>query len=258
VEDPELESISLFLTERELNNTILNGKIEAFSIRHHPMMPDIPECVPYIDTTTSFEQQINSELKCPSINMNTNNDITTTNTTTTNTNNNNNHENIIDDITSNLINYPKPRSRSNSCTSDITSLGRPKDVKRSSSLGDLNTPSSKQLFLNLITTLNESFPDYDFQSTKLDQFIEMDVFSTMRSINSSLVEITEIFPNFLEKLWHSIDQCVSLRKNTTVFSYVSDNESDPFSQVGALWSFNYFFFNAQKMKICFFTCVARR
>ena len=50
----------------------------------------------------------------------------------------------------------------------------------------------------------------------------------------------------------------SLRKNTTVFSYVSDNESDPFSQVGSLWSFNYFFFNAQKMKICFFTCVAKR
>ncbi len=32
---------------------------------------------------------------------------------------------------------------------------------------------------------------------------------------------------------------------------------DPFSD-GALWSFNYFFFNKDLKRICFFTCLARR
>ena len=205
MEDVELESVSLFLTERELNNTILNGKIEAYSIRNPILLPDIPESKPFVDnlnniSTTEIHPTQNLELKSSNVNSNNNNSIE-------------NNCNNIDDVIFNLNNNrTKSRSRSNSCTSETLSInglgGRPKDVKRSSSLGDLNTPSSKQLFFNLISTLNESFPDYDFQSTKLDQFIEMDVFSTMRSINSSLVEITEIYPNFLEKLWHSIDQCV--------------------------------------------------
>ena len=125
-----------------------------------------------------------------------------------------NDQNNIEDVIFNLNNRPS-RSRSNSVTDNYFSpaigMTRPRDAKRSSSLGDLSTPSSKQLFFNLISTLNEAFPDYDFQSTKLDQFIESDLFPTMRSINNLLVDLKD-----------------------------------------------YFFFNAQKMKMCYFTCVAKR
>ena len=58
LEDPELESISLFLTEKELNNTILNGKIEAYSIRIPviPVLPEIPENnMPSAEIQTNFE-----------------------------------------------------------------------------------------------------------------------------------------------------------------------------------------------------------
>lgn len=264
LEDPELESISLFLTEKELNNTVLNGKIEAYSI-HVPfthLLSEIPE-----NNTTDIspaETQSNTEYSYGNENKKNEianiNKMTTSPTVTTPPSPSisiNECQNTIDDVIYNLNN--RSRSRSNSVTDNYftAAIGRPRDVKRSSSLGDLSTPSSKQLFFNLISTLNEAFPDYDFQSTKLDQFIESDLFPTMRSINNLLVDLKDISPNFLEKLWHSIDQSISL-KHSIVFSYKSDNESDPFSQVGVSWSFNYFFFNAQKMKICYFTCVAKR
>lgn len=266
LEDPELESISLFLTEKELNNTILNGKIEAYSIRIPviPVLPEIPENKPLnmssTDIPTNFENISGTESNMNVNNINKNNDMATSVTATNPPSPliSINDQNNIEDVIFNLNNRPS-RSRSNSVTDNYfsTSIGRPRDAKRSSSLGDLSTPSSKQLFFNLISTLNEAFPDYDFQSTKLDQFIESDLFPTMRSINNLLVDLKEISPNFLEKLWHSIDQSVNL-KHSIVFCYKSDNESDPFSQVGVSWSFNYFFFNAQKMKICYFTCVAKR
>jgi hypothetical protein len=46
-------------------------------------------------------------------------------------------------------------------------------------------------------------------------------------------------------------------KSCEIYSYVPDMEEDPFSD-GALWSFNYFFFNKELKRIIYFTCVATR
>ena len=39
----------------------------------------------------------------------------------------------------------------------------------SSPLGDLHEPATKQLLVSLITTMNASFPDYDFRSTHTER-----------------------------------------------------------------------------------------
>lgn len=126
--------------------------------------------------------------------------------------------------------------------------------KRSSSLGDLKVQSSRQLFLDLISTMNESFPDYDFETTKLEQFAEKDFFLAMSTVNSYFAELTEIDPQILERLWNAINEVVNLRK-CEVFSYTPDDEEDPFSN-GCLWSLNYFFFCKDLNTLCFLTCVA--
>ena len=61
---------------------------------------------------------------------------------------------------------------------------------------------------------------------------------------------------FLDKLWNTIDHEMTLRR-CEVFSYTPDNEDDPFSD-GALWSFNFFFYNKDIRRMCYFSCIATR
>ena len=127
--------------------------------------------------------------------------------------------------------------------------------RRATSLGDLKEPSSKKLLIDLISTLDEFFPDYDFESTKPEQFLIKEVNQVIQRVNESLAELTQERSTFLEKLWRSIDEVVNLR-SCDVFSLVPDMAEDPFSD-GTLWSFNYFFFNYELKQLVYFTCVAR-
>jgi len=152
-------------------------------------------------------------------------------------------------------------------------------------LGDLKEPTSKKLLIDLISTLDEFFPDYDFETTKYvartrldtyytpfsqdlfapfsftpaiprpEQFLIMEVNQVIPRVNEALAELTQERPTILENLWRSIDNVVSLR-HCDVFSLVPDMAEDPFSD-GTLWSFNYFFFNYDLKQLVYFTCVAK-
>jgi hypothetical protein len=157
VESPELNEICVSLSERELGNTIINGKIEAYQ----------------------FEDNFGKQFK---------------------------KEDGVSEIeTSPRLIAAAPvevTSRSRSYSSgQLKFLPTKSRKQRSSSLGDLDEGSSKQLLLDLISTMNESFPDYDFETTKIDQFVDTDVQSSMRTVNSFLAELTTTDARFLERLW---------------------------------------------------------
>ena len=120
----------------------------------------------------------------------------------------------------------------------------------------MGEPSTRRLLLDLISTLDDFFPDYDFNTTKPEQFLIKDVNQLIQTVNGYLAELTEERPNFLEKLWHGIDDVINLRK-CEAFSLVPDMTEDPFSD-GTLWSFNYFLFNYDLKQLIYFTCVAKR
>lgn len=123
-----------------------------------------------------------------------------------------------------------------------------------SPLGALSDPESRRLLIDLISTLNASFPDYDFSSLRPDQFTkEISPEVVSRSINRDLAEFTQ---PFLDEVWAAIEDSVVLHE-CEVYSYVPDLDSDPFSTDGILWSFNFFFFNKSLKRIVYFTCVAR-
>lgn len=127
--------------------------------------------------------------------------------------------------------------------------------KRSSSLGDLNDVSTRRLLIDLISTLNASFPDYDFSNASVDSFVpQTSLTYVLQRVNSYLAEITVNNPTFLDEMWRAVDEIISL-KQCEIFSYVPDMSEDPFSD-GSLWSFNFFFFNKDLKRICYFTCVA--
>ena len=126
--------------------------------------------------------------------------------------------------------------------------------RRASSLGDLSKPSARRLLVDMISTLNEFFPDYDFETTKPEQFVVQELNAVIRTVNSHFAELTETDSYFLERLWQGIDDSIDLNR-CEIFSYVPDMTEDPFSDC-SLWSFNYFFFNCDLKRITYFTCVA--
>ena len=126
--------------------------------------------------------------------------------------------------------------------------------RRASSLGDLSKPSARRLLVDMISTLNDFFPDYDFETTKPEQFVVQELNTVIRTVNSHFAELTETDSHFLDRLWQGIDDSIDLNR-CEIFSYVPDMTEDPFSDC-SLWSFNYFFFNCDLKRITYFTCVA--
>ena len=143
------------------------------------------------------------------------------------------------------------------------SRNSPSSMEASSPLGALAQPATRRLLVDLIATLNASFPDHDFSNLRPEQFCrEAGAQFAVRACARHLAELAtaERFRapgggEFLDELWAAIEEAIQLRE-CEVYSYVPDGESDPFSE-GALWSFNYFFFNKRLKRIVYLSCVAR-
>jgi hypothetical protein len=121
-------------------------------------------------------------------------------------------------------------------------------------LSYLGSNLTRRLLIDLISTLNASFPDYDFSSASPDSFVTQEMNLVVQKVNSFLAELTTISSTFLQEMWQNINTVMEL-KNCEIFSYIPDMEEDPFSD-GVLWSFNFFFFNKELKRILYFTCVA--
>ncbi|KAL4235454.1 RNA polymerase III-inhibiting protein maf1 [Mactra antiquata] len=140
------------------------------------------------------------------------------------------------------------------------SLSPNKSYGRSMSDGEsgylCDTISTKTLFY-LISTLNASFPDYDFSNAKSEEFSkEPSAQWVINTVDGHLQpSANEIFMNLKQNLWSAIDEEIQLR-DCDVYSYNPDLTSDPFGEDGCTWSFNYFFYNKKMKRIVFFTCRA--
>ncbi|TMW65727.1 hypothetical protein Poli38472_008369 [Pythium oligandrum] len=131
------------------------------------------------------------------------------------------------------------------------------DLLSSSPLGPLTSSTTRKLLINLITTMNATFPDYDFSTVKPEQFCkEADYRIAVQRINHDLAEVFDLESNgFVEKMWESIAESIK-PDECEVYSYIPDMDSDPFSD-GNLSSFNYFFYNKNMKKILYFTCMSQ-
>lgn len=187
LEQPQLEQLTAFLSDREVGDHILNGRIEAFSCKRAGEDKRVAKML---------DQQYIEEAK-----------------------------------------------------------GTPSSG--TSPLGPLSSSTSRRLLIDLISTMNASFPDHDFSALRPEQFMkEQHINAVMTNVNMHLAELSETYnSSFLEDLWMSIEDVVRLRE-CDVYSYVPDMEEDPFSD-GNIWTFNYFFFNKSLKRILYFTCIAK-
>uniref|UniRef100_A0A7S3CW85 Repressor of RNA polymerase III transcription n=1 Tax=Palpitomonas bilix TaxID=652834 RepID=A0A7S3CW85_9EUKA len=126
-----------------------------------------------------------------------------------------------------------------------------------SPIGPIAESATRKLLVNLISTLNASFADYDFRTLGPNDFMrELSGDMVMSNINSSLMPVEDQHPGFLEHLWNIMNEIGDFRE-AEVYSYVPDMESDPLS-MRQLWSFNYFIYNKKEKRMFFFAAWARR
>lgn len=126
-----------------------------------------------------------------------------------------------------------------------------------SPLGPLADASTRRLLIDLISTMNASFPDYDFSSLGAEQFNrELNTGLVISKVNRHLAGLAESYDTpFLDELWKAVEEVICVA-DCEIYAYMPDMEEDPFSD-GNLWSFNYFFFNRNLKRILYFTCIAQ-
>lgn len=61
-----------------------------------------------------------------------------------------------------------------------------------------------------------------------------------------------------QRLWEEIDAEIGGLRNSEIYTYKPDLISDPFSESGCVWSFNFFFYNAKIKRIVFLNCRAMK
>ncbi|KAF0345973.1 repressor of RNA polymerase III transcription MAF1 [Gigaspora margarita] len=122
-----------------------------------------------------------------------------------------------------------------------------------SPFGPMDQPSSRRTLFNLIATLNASYPDYDFSDVKPDQFTKQpSVPMVCNYINNTLFNLGRAYIVNDLNLWQIVDDIIELDE-CNVYSFNPDADSDPNAEDGAIWSFNFFFYNKKLKRILFFT-----
>lgn len=133
----------------------------------------------------------------------------------------------------------------------------PAAAQLQSPLGDLHDPATKHLLVSLCTTLNASFPDYDFSNLRPDDFkrdpslqVAMDNINTLflSAVSSGLPQ-----PGFREEFWSALEETVQASE-CEIFHYEPSEDSD--LNVGKLWTTNYFFFHRKLKKMLLLTAEA--
>jgi hypothetical protein len=120
-------------------------------------------------------------------------------------------------------------------------------------LGSLTEPATRTLLFQLISTLNWSFPDYDFSQVSPRDFDRIESPNAFAAaINTQLLTPVEsVHPGFREKFWNALEQESLGLSVSEIISFTPPDTCDLFD--GCLYKFNYFLVNKSKKRIVFIT-----
>ncbi|VVA35474.1 PREDICTED: repressor of [Prunus dulcis] len=137
-------------------------------------------------------------------------------------------------------------------------LGKSSDTDSSSPAEFLLTRSSRKTLIYLVLTLYHLYPDYDFSAVNAHQFFTEESWDSFKQMFDTYMfeaskEWTETNEgsSLLEALYKALDEVVRLAE-CEVYSYVPDSDADPFLERGAVWSFNFFFYNRKLKRVVSF------
>ena len=152
------------------------------------------------------------------------------------------------------------------------------NLSRASPFGSLGQSSSRKTYKYLIATLNASHPDYDFSHLlrPSDFRREKSLKQVMNTLNTTLYNLQPRHTSnpahdsaaswparvryplppaspgneiWSPQMWQVIDKEMKL-EDCSIYCYLP--EEDPYDgEEGAIWSFNYFFFNRKRKRVCY-------
>ncbi|RDX64400.1 Repressor of RNA polymerase III transcription MAF1-like protein, partial [Mucuna pruriens] len=171
-------------------------------------------------------------------------------------------------------------------------LGKSSDTDSSSPDQTLLTKTSRRTLVYLVLTLYHMYPDYDFSVVKgFDRQFRKTVALEAESSSLSISQVfwsfkccnikahqffaeeswdsfKQIFDTYMfeaskewaetvggaslpDTLFKALDEVVKL-VDCEIYSYVPDSEADPLQERGAIWSFNFLFYNRKLKRIVTF------
>lgn len=135
-----------------------------------------------------------------------------------------------------------------------------------SPVGPLTDAGSRRTLINLILTLNASFPDHEFSSLRAESFVkQVNLEHVAAKINRDLSwgqvlaqpgsMLSSESPQDLlcKNLWAALANVV-VPDECSVYSYIPEDGWDPLSGEDTIWAFNYFFYNKRLKRIAYFVC----
>ncbi|RWR90681.1 Maf1 regulator [Cinnamomum micranthum f. kanehirae] len=139
-------------------------------------------------------------------------------------------------------------------------LGQSSDSDSQSPTDLLSCRSSRKTLIYLVLTLGHIYPDYDFSAVHAHRFFREEEWDGFVQIfNTYMFEATKEWAtaneggSLLESTTKAIDEVVKLAE-CEVYSYNPDPEGDPLLEKGAIWSFNFFFYNRKLKRVVSFRC----
>ncbi|XP_043701077.1 repressor of RNA polymerase III transcription MAF1 homolog [Telopea speciosissima] len=142
----------------------------------------------------------------------------------------------------------------------LDSLGQSSDSDRSSPGEFLSSRSSRKTLIYLVLTLSHIYPDYDFSAVRAHQFFSEEGWdSFMLTFDTYMFETAKEWAEanggstLLESLYKALDEVVRLSE-CEIYSYNPDSDGEPFLEKGAIWAFNFFFYNRKLRRVVSFRC----
>ncbi|OVA10756.1 Maf1 regulator [Macleaya cordata] len=139
-------------------------------------------------------------------------------------------------------------------------LGQSSDSDPPSPAGFLSSRSSRKTLIYLVLTLSHMYPDYDFSAVQAHHFFREEVWDSVKQIfDTYMFEAAKEWAeanggsSLLESLYKALDEVVKLAE-CEIYSYNPDSDGDPFLEKGAIWSFNFFFYNRKLKRVVSFRC----
>ncbi|KAK9124937.1 hypothetical protein Scep_013783 [Stephania cephalantha] len=142
-------------------------------------------------------------------------------------------------------------------------LGQSSDSDPPSPAEYLLSRSSRKTLIFLVLTLSHMYPDYDFSAVQAHLFFKEEdwecfkqTFETFMSETAKKWTEANGSP-LMESLYKAVDEVVKLSE-CEIYSYNPDSDGDPFWEKGAIWSFNFFFYNRKLKRVVSFRCCCLR
>ncbi|KAL1531919.1 repressor of RNA polymerase III transcription MAF1 [Salvia divinorum] len=137
-------------------------------------------------------------------------------------------------------------------------LGKSLDTESSSPDEYLIRRSSRKTLIYLLLTLHQMYPDCYFSAARTHEFFTEESWDSFKQIfDVYMLEASQEWSrenegdSLPETLHKALDEVVKVSE-CEIYSYNPNSDEDPFLEGGAIWSYNFFFYNKKLKRVVSF------